>query len=395
MSGQSGYRILLADDDVTLTAILGQELRLLDYDVDVCEDGMIALQHIILDRPHLVLLDHGMPGMDGQTLCRKLRTLGVDVRIIFVSGASRLDAKVAGLDAGADDYITKPYDVEELLARIRAQLRYAGPVSTSRYDAESLIRALYDARPELRQTARQAIAQQTDTGLRFQIFGDFKISWQGIDLTRLLWNRRKPIMLLKLLLAHYDRVVVSDVVQEALWPELSEASARRSMHVAVRRLRESLEPFGAERIKTVAGGYRLQLAADDELDLRRFDRLAHLATLGLGNDKTRSGAIDAVTEMSEIYTADALADELYSEWAAPVRTQIRTEFVDLLSRTSMILRSQGQFKEATFFLCRLLGLEPADPQHAEELARCLREHGCDASASNLLARTDRILKNEL
>jgi DNA-binding response OmpR family regulator len=391
MPTEKNYRILLADDDVTLTSILGEELRSLDYEVDVCENGLVALQHIILTKPHLVLLDHGMPGMDGLTLCRKLRTLGVGVRVIFVSAASRLEAKVAGLDAGADDYLTKPYDVEELLARIRVQLRNTVPAATTRTHAESLIGALGDPRAELRDSARRVIAQQADTGLHFQLFGDFKLAWQGIDLTQLLWNRRKPIMVLKLLLAHYGRIVLTDVIEEALWPQLAPVNARRSLYVAIGRLRQSLDPFGPGRVETVVGGYRFHLAASDDLDLRQFDRLAHTARLGLGEKQTCGGAIDAITEMSEIYTGDPLADELYAEWASPIRTQVRSEFVDLLRRASMILRSQGKLEEASFFLCRLLELEPTEPQHAQDLAQCLKEHGNDASASNLLARTNRTL----
>jgi two-component system KDP operon response regulator KdpE len=124
------HRILLVDDERQITRVLSRGLTAKGYDVHVATDGDIALQTFSDWHPDLVVTDLSMPNLDGLELCRRLRAFSeVPIIVLSVKGEER--AKVEALDAGADDYVTKPFGIDELLARIRAALRRvpAGPVT--------------------------------------------------------------------------------------------------------------------------------------------------------------------------------------------------------------------------------------------------------------------------
>jgi DNA-binding response OmpR family regulator len=116
--------ILTADDDPQLLRLVARNLQLEDYDVLVASDGQQALEQIEQHVPDLVLLDVMMPRMDGFTVCQRVREFSA-VPIIIVTARGQDQDKVRGLDLGADDYLTKPFSIEELLARVRAVLRRA------------------------------------------------------------------------------------------------------------------------------------------------------------------------------------------------------------------------------------------------------------------------------
>lgn len=115
-------RILVVDDEPQLTRVLLRSLSSKDYDVRVAGDGEYALQTYHDWKPSLVITDLAMPNMGGLELCRRLREMS-DVPIIVLSVRGEEKTKVEALDAGADDYVTKPFGMDELLARIRAALR--------------------------------------------------------------------------------------------------------------------------------------------------------------------------------------------------------------------------------------------------------------------------------
>jgi two-component system KDP operon response regulator KdpE len=117
-------RILLVDDEHQITRVLTRGLTMQGYDVHVAADGEAALQTFADWHPDLVVTDLSMPTMDGLELCRRLRAFS-QVPIIVLSVKGEEHAKVEALDAGADDYVTKPFGIEELLARIRASFRRA------------------------------------------------------------------------------------------------------------------------------------------------------------------------------------------------------------------------------------------------------------------------------
>ena len=124
-------RILVVDDDPGIRDSLERALRREDYTVGVAHDGEEALQAIEGQCPDAVILDVSMPKLDGLSVCRRLRASGSRVPILVLTARHSLGDRVAGLDAGADDYLAKPFALEELLARLRAIMRRAAPVDGS------------------------------------------------------------------------------------------------------------------------------------------------------------------------------------------------------------------------------------------------------------------------
>lgn len=116
-------RVLLAEDDVTLGPIVAQGLREQSYAVDLVADGAAALHATALHHYDLVILDVLMPEHNGFDVCRALRACGSRVPVLMLTARDTVDDKIAGLDAGADDFLTKPFAFRELLARLRALLR--------------------------------------------------------------------------------------------------------------------------------------------------------------------------------------------------------------------------------------------------------------------------------
>jgi two-component system response regulator MprA len=123
---QNGGRVLIVEDDVDIADVLRRSLRNEGYEVRSSSDGAEALDAAAGFVPDLVVLDLGLPGMDGVEVCRRLRDDG-DVPILMLTARAETDDRVTGLDSGADDYLVKPFERQELLARIRALLRRRPP----------------------------------------------------------------------------------------------------------------------------------------------------------------------------------------------------------------------------------------------------------------------------
>jgi two-component system, OmpR family, response regulator MprA len=119
----SRMRILVVDDDRSVRESLRRSLTFNGYDVDLAADGEEALGQLAASRPDALVLDVMMPRMGGLEACRQLRATGDDVPILVLTARDSVEDRVAGLDAGADDYLPKPFALEELLARLRALLR--------------------------------------------------------------------------------------------------------------------------------------------------------------------------------------------------------------------------------------------------------------------------------
>jgi len=119
-------RILVVDDDRSLRDALRRALTLAGYDVALAETGQEGLSRIAADQPDAVVLDVGMPGLDGLDVCRRLRASGNRLPVLMLTARESVADRIDGLDAGADDYLAKPFDVGELKARLRALLRRAG-----------------------------------------------------------------------------------------------------------------------------------------------------------------------------------------------------------------------------------------------------------------------------
>ena len=157
MSGRP--RVLVVEDDTDIAGVLRRSLDKEGYDVRVADDGEAALDQAGVFEPDAVVLDLGLPRLDGVEVCRRLRD-GGDVPILILTARDALDARVEGLDSGADDYLVKPFEREELLARLRALLRRRPPrgsaflvVGDVRLNPDT--REAYRGERELELTARE------------------------------------------------------------------------------------------------------------------------------------------------------------------------------------------------------------------------------------------------
>ena len=131
-------RILVVEDEPVAAAVLAKGLREHAYAVDVAADGRAALEQVVASDYDLLILDVLMPGIDGLELCGRLRAGGVTAPILMLTARGEPDQRVEGLDAGADDYVSKPYHFPELLARIRALLRRGPAVAPSVLEVDDL-----------------------------------------------------------------------------------------------------------------------------------------------------------------------------------------------------------------------------------------------------------------
>jgi two-component system response regulator MprA len=138
MVAMSG-RVLIVDDDRAIRESLARALELDGYEVSLAPDGAAALATIRADRPDMAIVDLMMPNIDGLTLCRVLRAERDRLPILMLTARTETSDRVAGLDAGADDYLPKPFDLPELAARVRALLRRSRPDDDGPAEATSLL----------------------------------------------------------------------------------------------------------------------------------------------------------------------------------------------------------------------------------------------------------------
>jgi two-component system response regulator MprA len=220
-------RILVIEDDAQIADLLRRGLIYEGYTVEVAADGESGLSAARDRPPDMVLLDLMLPGVDGLTVCRRLRTAN-DVPILMVTAKESVPDRVAGLDAGADDYLVKPFNFDELLARIRALLRRRQRAAAS---------------DELR-------------------FADLTVNlgsrevWRGqrrIELTA------REFELLVLFMQNPRQVLTRDVIYDRIWG-YDFGGESNIIEVYIRYLRSKLEEHGATRlIQTVRGvGYALR-----------------------------------------------------------------------------------------------------------------------------------------
>ena len=134
-------RVLVVDDEDSITDLVSTALRFIGYEVQIAANGRQALTEASYFMPHLILLDVMMPGLDGFEVCERLRANGDNVPVIFLTARNEHDDKLRGFTRGGDDYMTKPFSLEELVARIRAVLRRsqaAAETTSSRHRYQDL-----------------------------------------------------------------------------------------------------------------------------------------------------------------------------------------------------------------------------------------------------------------
>ncbi|WP_297851767.1 response regulator transcription factor [uncultured Corynebacterium sp.] len=227
-------KILVVDDEQAVRESLRRSLSFNGYDVALAQDGMQALELIESEQPDLTILDVMMPRLDGLDVCRELRSKGYDRPILMLTARDGVAERVAGLDAGADDYLPKPFALEELLARVRALLRRA--------QADALD-------PTLGSSAELVFDDlHLDTVTRDVRRGDRRIT-----LTR------TEFALLELLMRNARRVLSRQTILEEVWGQ-DFPSSGNALEVYIGYLRRKTEAGGEARlIQTVRGvGYVLR-----------------------------------------------------------------------------------------------------------------------------------------
>ncbi|MGA8113091.1 MAG: response regulator transcription factor [Actinocatenispora sp.] len=226
--------ILVVDDEQALRDALSRTLRFEGYQVELAENGTKALEALRDRPPNLVVLDVLMPNLDGLTTCRALRSAGNLVPVLMLTAADAVGDRVAGLDAGADDYLVKPFALQELLARIRALLRRTGRSDNA------------DDRPD---SGRLRYADLVlDLATREVYRGQ-----------RMLRLTRTEFAILEVFLHNPLRVLSRSVVFDHVWG-YDFGAASNSLDVYIGYLRRKLEASGEPRLlHTVRGvGYVLR-----------------------------------------------------------------------------------------------------------------------------------------
>ncbi len=221
--------VAIVDDDGAIRTALGRALRMENYDVELFEDGTSALKAVQLRAPDAIILDLQLPDIDGLEVCRRIRRAGDATPILMLTARDAVNDRVEGLDVGADDYLVKPFDLAELLARLRALLRRhhasEGDLTVLRFEDLSL-------NPQTREVLRGS---------------------RPIALTKIEFD------LLELFLHHPRQVLTRDQILDLVWGYTFD-SGTNSLAVYIGYLRRKLEESGEDRlIQTVRGvGYALR-----------------------------------------------------------------------------------------------------------------------------------------
>ena len=223
--------VAIVDDDAAIRSALGRALRMENYDVELFEDGSSALRAVQLRAPDAIVLDLQLPDIDGLEVCRRIRRAGDATPILMLTARDAVNDRVEGLDVGADDYLVKPFDLAELLARLRALLR-----RRQVNDGDDVILRFEDLtlNPGTREVRR----------------GD-----RVIELTKIEFD------LLELFLQHPRQVLTRDQILDLVWGYTFD-SGTNSLAVYIGYLRRKLEENNEGRlIQTVRGvGYALRTA---------------------------------------------------------------------------------------------------------------------------------------
>lgn len=222
-------RILLVDDEVELTDPLSRVLTREGYVVDVAYDGTVGSHLAIQGNYDLLIIDWMLPGQTGLGICHKLRSQGRTTPVLFLTAKDTIDDRVQGLDAGADDYLVKPFELRELLARVRALLRRPPALDTGGMAGRLRV-------ADLELDVENQLAER---------------SGRTIDLSE------KECQLLEYLMRHPGQLLTHEQIHEYLWSEGDKPSSN-VLAAQIRLLRRKIEVTGeTPLIHTVYGkGYR-------------------------------------------------------------------------------------------------------------------------------------------
>ena len=232
-SENTNYRILVVDDESSISDLISTSLRFVGFDVRTAATGSEALTVAEEFKPQAVVLDVMLPDSDGFEVCRQLRSEGLNIGVLFLTAKDGMEDKVAGLTIGGDDYMTKPFSLEELVARLRALLRRIGVAEISTDDEK--IR-----------------------------FADLELNEATHEVRRagvLLEMSPTEFQLLRYLLINADRVVSKSQILDHVWQYDFRGDAG-IVETYISYLRKKIDIFDPPLIHTVRGvGYRLRLPA--------------------------------------------------------------------------------------------------------------------------------------
>lgn len=228
-----GVRVLVVDDEEYITDLVAVGLRFVGFEVDVAADGREALAKIVSTRPDLIVLDISMPGIDGLEVVERLRRDGVTTPVVFLTARDAPTERVRGLHIGGDDYITKPFSLEELLARIEAILRRVSP--GERWERQMTVDDL-----TLNRDGR-----------------DVRRAGRRIELSRTEFN------VLEFLMMNAGRVVSKQQILEYVWQYDFDGEST-VVETYISYIRKKLDCLGPPLIHTMRRvGYVLRSAAED------------------------------------------------------------------------------------------------------------------------------------
>ncbi len=222
-------RLLLIEDEISTADALAELFRQEGYDVTVRNDGISGLNEVLTDHYDAMILDVMLPGIDGLEVMRRVRKSGNTTPTLLLTAKSTTEDKVSGLDSGADDYLTKPFAVEELLARVRALCRRNAAVTEKNMFFGDLILHLQSARLSCKTTEKSTYLSE------------------------------KEFQILSYLITNGGQIISQDQMTEWVWGYAEEVEYN-NVAVYISFLRKKLTEIGSEeRITTVRGlGYRLE-----------------------------------------------------------------------------------------------------------------------------------------
>ena len=228
---KSGQRILVVDDESSISDLIATSLKFVGFEVRTAATGSQALTIAEEFKPHAMILDVMLPDLDGFEVCRKIRNEGIEVGVLFLSAKDEMKDKVQGLTIGGDDYMTKPFSLEELVARLRALLRRIGAVPQSIEDERIRFADLEldEATHEVRRAGKLLELSPTE------------------------------FTLLRYLLINADRVVSKAQILDHVW-DYDFGGDAGIVETYISYLRKKIDVFNPPLIHTVRGvGYRLRI----------------------------------------------------------------------------------------------------------------------------------------
>ena len=230
---KNGQRILVVDDESSISDLIATSLKFVGFEVRTAATGSQALTIAEEFKPHAMILDVMLPDLDGFEVCRKIRNEGIEVGVLFLSAKDEMKDKVQGLTIGGDDYMTKPFSLEELVARLRALLRRIGAVPQSIEDEKIRFADLEldEATHEVRRAGKLLELSPTE------------------------------FTLLRYLLINADRVVSKAQILDHVW-DYDFGGDAGIVETYISYLRKKIDVFNPPLIHTVRGvGYRIRIPA--------------------------------------------------------------------------------------------------------------------------------------